>query len=307
MSSFGATFRVDAVERAVIRVEAVQIVTSANDSWRGQWTHREWRPPALARFVELIWESEGTVTEDLDRHFPHGRIELLLNLGGGRFDLVEPTGSPRFRSTWVCGMQLGPTVTKQPRTHRVMGIRLHPAGAYALFATPLRTITNLVVELRDLVGPTADELVERCREAAAPEARFRLAAEWIAARVRDALPVQPAVAWAAAQIESRHGDIAIAQLRGETGLSKTRLAAAFREQIGVSPKLFARIVRFRRALAMVESGPTSLADVALAAGYYDQPHFNAEFREMSGLTPGELLVAYYPSGVPVPSPDGRAR
>jgi AraC-like DNA-binding protein len=290
----------------VIGVDAVHIVTSANDSWRGRWTHREWRPPALERFVELVWESEGTTTEDLDRHFPHGRIELLLNLGGERFDLVEPAGSPRFRTTWVCGMQLGPTVTKQPRTHRVMGIRLHPAGAYALFATPLRTITGLVVELRDLVGPAADELVERCRETASPEGRFGLAAAWIAARVGDARPVEPSVAWAAAQIESRHGDVPIATLRSETGLSKTRLAAAFREQIGVSPKVFARIVRFRRALAMVESGPTSLADVALATGYYDQPHFNAEFREMSGVTPGELLVARYRSGVPIPPPGRRA-
>jgi AraC-like DNA-binding protein len=288
-------------------VVAVHIVTSANDSWRGRWTYREWRPPALEQFVELIWESEGTTTEDLDRHFPHGRIELLLNLGGERYDLLEPTGSPRFEMTWVCGMQLGPTVTRQPRSHRVLGIRLHPAGAYALLATPLRAITGLVVELRDLVGSAADELVERCREATTPEARFRLAAAWIAARVGDALPVEPAVAWAAAQIESRHGDVPIAELRGETGLSKARLAAAFREQIGVSPKVFARIVRFRRALAMVEGGPTSLADVALAAGYYDQPHFNAEFREMSGLTPGELLVARYPSGVPILPRDRRER
>lgn len=285
----------------------MRIVTTANDSWRGRWTHREWRPPALDRFVELIWESEGTTTEDLDRHFPHGRIELLLNLGGERFDLIEPNGSPRFRMTWVCGMQLGPTVTKQPRTHRVLGIRLHPAGAYGLFATPLRTITGLVVELRDLVGPSADELVERCREAASPEARFRLAAAWIASRVGNARPVEPAVAWVAAKIEACHGDVPIAALRRETGLSKTRLAAAFREQIGVSPKVFARIVRFRRALAMVEGGPASLADVALEAGYYDQPHFNAEFREMSGLTPGELLVAYYPSGVPIVPPGRRER
>jgi AraC-like DNA-binding protein len=285
----------------------VRIVTSANESWRGRWTYREWRPPALEQFVELIWESEGTTTEDLDRHFPHGRIELLLNLGGERYDLLEPTGSPRFRATWLCGMQLGPTVTRQPRSHRVLGIRLHPAGAYALFATPLCTITGLVVELRDLVGAAAEELVERCREAASPAARFRLAAAWLAGRVGDALPVEPAVAWAAGRIEARHGDVPIAELRSETGLSKARLVAAFREQIGVSPKVFARIVRFRRALAMVEGGPASLADVALAAGYYDQPHFNAEFRDLSGLTPGALLVARYPSGVPIPSPGRPAR
>jgi AraC-like DNA-binding protein len=202
-------------------------------------------------------------------------------------------------------MQLGPTVTTQPRRHGVLGIRLYPAGAYALLATPLRAITGLVVELRDLVGSTADELIERCREATSAEARFRITAAWIAARVGGARPVEPAVAWAAAEIESRNGDVPITELRVETGFSKTRLATAFRDQIGVPPKLFARIVRFRRALAMVESGASPLADVALAAGYYDQPHFNAEFRELSGLTPGELLVARYPSGVPILPPGRR--
>jgi AraC-like DNA-binding protein len=287
----------------VLPSNRVHVLRLRNDDHRGRWSYCEWRRPVgLERFVELIWESEGTTTEELDRHFPHGRIELLLNLGGERFDLVEPTGATRFASTWLVGMQLGPTVTTQPRRHRVLGIRLLPTGAYALFGTPLRAFTGIVVELRDLVGAPADELVDRCRETADADARLKLAAAWIAARIGSARPVDPAVAWAAETIESRNGDVAIADLRAETGLSKTRLAAAFREQVGVPPKLFARIVRFRRALAMVEQGPASLADVALESGYYDQPHFNAEFRELAGLTPRQLLHARYPSGVPIPAP-----
>jgi AraC-like DNA-binding protein len=281
----------------------VQLLRFDNDDHRGSWTYREWKPPQLERFVELIWESEGTATEDLDRHYPHGRIELLLNLGGDRFDLVDPDG-PGFESTWLVGILMRPTVCTQPRRHRVLGIRLHPTGAYALFATPLREITGLVVELRDVVGACADELVDRCRAADSTEERFRLAAAWTAARVGGALPVDPALAWATNEIEARHGDVSIARLRAETGFSKARLVDAFRAQVGVTPKQFARIVRFRRALAMVEGGPASLAAVALETGYYDQPHFNAEFRELAGLTPGELLLARYPSGVPI-LPQGR--
>lgn len=170
----------------------------------------------------------------------------------------------------------------QPRRHAVLGIRLCPAGTYALLATPLRCVTGTVVE--------------------SVEARFRIAATWVAARTAGARTVDPAIAWAAAQIEAHGGAVPIAHLRRETGLSKTRLAAAFRDQIGVPPKLYARLVRFRNALAMVESGGP-LADVALAIGYYDQPHFNADFRELTGLSPRELPVARYPSGVPVVRPE----
>jgi hypothetical protein len=59
--------------------------------------------------------------------------------------------------------------------------------------------------------------------------------------------IDPAVAWAAGRIEQSGGAVSIAELRRQTGLSKTRLAEAFRDQIGLAPKLYARVVRFRRA------------------------------------------------------------
>jgi AraC-like DNA-binding protein len=280
-----------------------RIVTAHHDSPRGTWTYSEWRPPALAGLVELLWETRGTTTEPQDRHYPHGMFELLVNLMGNPYRLLEPEGAGTFATTWLVGQQLGPIVTAQPDRHHVLGIRLRPAGAYGLLGAPLRVVTGLVVELEDLVGASVHELVERCRDATAVETRFGIVTTWLAARLGGARRPDPTVAWAADEIDAHDGAIAIAALRKETGLSKTRLAAAFRDQIGVTPKIYARLVRFRRALAMVEGGAGALADVALAAGYYDQPHFNAEFRELTGQSPRELLIARYPSGVPVPVPD----
>ena len=277
----------------------MQVAVQRVESSRGSWTYWECRPTALAPWVDRIWHSEGTTTDVHDRHFPHGMIELLVNVGGDRFDLLEPAGTARFATTWLCGQLLGPTVCTQPPRHSVLGIRLRPSGAFALLATPLSEITNLVVELEDVLGVAARDLVRRGRDATTVEARLRIAAAWLAARFADARPADPAVAWAAGQIDEHGGDVPIALLRAETGFSKARLAAAFRDQIGVTPKRYARIVRFRHALGLIERGARSLADVALASGYYDQPHFNADFRELTGLSPRELAVSYYPSGIAV--------
>ena len=57
----------------------------------------------------------------------------------------------------------------------------------------------------------------------------------------------------------------------------------------MAPKLYARIVRFSRAVELLAAGG-ALTDVALAAGYYDQPHMNADFRELSGLTPRAFAI-----------------
>ena len=106
----------------------------------------------------------------------------------------------------------------------------------------------------------------------------------------------PEGAWSAARIDRTHGDVAIGALRRETGFSPARLAALFREEIGLPPKLYARVVRFRRVLKILQDGRAPLADVALDAAFYVQPDMTAEFRELSGITPGEFLLARHPVG-----------
>jgi AraC-like DNA-binding protein len=64
----------------------------------------------------------------------------------------------------------------------------------------------------------------------------------------------------------------------------------FRDTVGVSPKAFARLARFRRALrAARDNAPASWASIAASAGYYDQAHLIAEFRAIAGVTPRALL------------------
>jgi AraC-like DNA-binding protein len=184
-----------------------------------------------------------------------------------------------------------------PRVHRVLGIRLRPAGAYALLRMPMREVTDLTLNLAELVGPAADELAERCHAAPSVEERFAIAARWIVLRVAESRAVEPEIAWSAAAIERTGGGVPIGALRAETGFSKTRLAAGFREQIGVTPKLYARIVRFRRLLELLDRGGAPLVDVALEAGFYDQPHMALEFRELAGVAPREFLASRYPGGI----------
>ena len=273
----------------------MRIVTINHDSPRGRWTLSQWRPEHLAGAVEVVWESEGTAWEPEDRHYPSPTVELLVNVSGDRYRLIVPEGAEFFDDAWLAGVQTGPVVTNVPRgASTVLGVRLTPAGAYALLALPMREVAGFVANLEDLVGGAARDLTDRCRHAASREERFRIAASWIAERVSRARGVSPEVAWSATQIERSGGQVPITALREETGLSKTRLVAAFRDQIGVAPKLYARIVRFSRAAGMLEAGTGPLTDVALAAGYYDQPHMNAEFRELTGLTPGEFFARAHP-------------
>lgn len=274
----------------------MNIVVHRIDSDLGVWTHSEWRPSPghpLASVVERIWDFEGRTTHRRERVFPNGNVELIVQLDDRYHDVhdgVEELTSP----TCVTGVQAGPMVVQAPRRPcRVLGVRFHPPGAWAVLEHPLAELTGVTIDLRDIAGSAAEELADRCADAVDARDRLCRTIGWLGDRLNRSSMVSrtsPAVCWVADRIIAERGAVRIASLRDRTGLGAGRLAAAFLEQVGVTPKRFARVHRFRHALDMLNGRVSSLADIALRAGYYDQPHMNAEFRELAGLTPGEFLA-----------------
>ena len=270
-----------------------------NDAF-GAWTYRYCRPTHLAGLVDHIWLFDGSMTCLRERTFPNGLFEIIVQLGE-LYKVVED------RSTWICpatcvtGLQLQHLVVEAPAARtKVLGIRLTPAGAYAVLARPMHEITSLTVDLLDVGGAAGAELADACDNARTLDACVRAAVVWVEKRIGRGRRVNPAVAWMLGQIRARDGAVSIGQLRDRTGWSKTRLSSVFADEVGVSPKQYARVMRFSRALKLVHQEDSALADIAAAAGYYDQSHLNAEFRELSGLTPTEFQSAHrYPNSVSV--------
>jgi AraC-like DNA-binding protein len=89
----------------------------------------------------------------------------------------------------------------------------------------------------------------------------------------------------------------VGALAGEVGWSRKHLINRFRDQVGLSPKVMARVLRFHRAVDLLAHGVPSYVDVAVTCGFYDQAHMNREFRALAGCTPGELAAPRRPSAV----------
>src|SRR5262249_50599990 len=149
----------------------------------------------------LFWYFEGPTAHRRKRVFPTGKVELLVNMGEP-YHTLEGGGLEVVRDACLSGMQAGPLVLAQPARPSVLGVRLRPAGAFALLSAPLRETTGLIVDLDALFGRATRELVERCRDAASIGERFRIVADWLLRRIALARAATPAVAWSAARIES---------------------------------------------------------------------------------------------------------
>ncbi|MFW6088332.1 MAG: helix-turn-helix domain-containing protein [Gemmatimonadota bacterium] len=262
------------------------------DSDLGCWSLAEWSPPAgtpLARDVVGIWDFEGRITTPRERVFPNGGVEIILQLDDPYRDVGAGDPAP---ATCVTGVHTGAFVIEAPpRPCRVIGIRLHPPAAWALLGHPMSELADRTTDLELVLGRDVAELAERCHGLRSGSERVRRVVGWLGGRLAEGRTpaVDPAVLHVTHAIARTAGRTSIEPLRQATGLSSAGLADRFRRQVGVTPKRYARIHRFRWALGLLGEPEPDLATVARSAGYYDQPHMNADFRRMAGLTPGAYV------------------
>lgn len=266
--------------------------TEPRGSALGIWTSTAWQPvpgSPLAGAVERIWHFDGTLHAARERVFPNATLELIVQLDTPhRPGIDQPADC--FPALCVTGLRTTAEVVEAPASRcRVLGVILAPAAAFALLGSALADYTAKTVDMHDPIGAAAEELATRVHDARDGTAAVHAAAAWAEQRLAHGRESDATVARAVAAIAADGGTRSIVALDAWRGHSRTRFTAAFRDQVGVSPKRFARIVRFDRALDALRRGPGSLGDVALATGYYDQAHFTSEFREHAGLTPTAYL------------------
>jgi AraC-like DNA-binding protein len=149
-------------------------------------------------------------------------------------------------------------------------------------------VTNQAISLEAVWGAAASSLRERLAEAATPEARIRILEQCLLGRLRGSSDRAPALRMALEAFEDPHLE-SVAEVNRRTGLSPKKLLALFGEEIGLTPKAYWRVRRFRAALKALGQGRSGAA-VACEYGYADQSHFLREFKAIAGSSPGEYLA-----------------
>lgn len=184
-----------------------------------------------------------------------------------------------------------------PGGQRTVFARLHMSTYEAVLGVPASEIAGRIVALGDLWGDVATQrLLGRLASAHDAVAAAAILENAIAERIAMAGRPDPH-AQLAFHAAARLASANVSTVAGDLGVSERHLRRVFREATGVSPKAFAKLTRFHRALdAAHAKGDTSWADIAAAAGYYDQAHLIAEFRAIAGTTPRALLAELQGAG-----------
>ena len=230
-------------------------------------------PPHLAEAVECFWTMES---DKSFRHrvLPDGCADIIFTRDSSRASLTVVGAMTRFADFHIAPKQL------------TVGVRFRPGMWTEHFGVPGPEITDTLVPLEDLWGPRALAVLTQMADAKSPQQCAALLGR--ALRPSEArTPLQRALAW----MEANPTCVSLDGVAFQTGLSARQFRRNCLQQTGVSPKLLARVLRFRKALARVQSQAGEHAGLAVDCGYFDQSHFIAEFQRFAGQTPAAYLRA----------------
>lgn len=226
---------------------------------------------------------------------PSGDLTVVISLD----EPMELAGSGRFE-TMVGGLTSRSVAIRHDGTQYGVQLALTPLGARAILGVPAAALAEEVVALDELLGPIGGELVDRLRGAATWPARFRVLDAVLAQRVSAASApghgLRPEVAEAWRRLVASRGQVQVGALSAALGWSRRHLGDRFRSEIGLTPKVAARVLRFEHAHQLATTvDPPSWADVATVAGYADQAHLVRDWQAFTGRSPtawrrGEVLL-----------------
>jgi AraC-like DNA-binding protein len=256
---------------------------------RENWYVEVAPPAALADCVLSFWEMRIPALPGIAkvRILPNACVDIVLyasdaSRGEGAAGIVAPP-----HRSYVVGSTLSSFIVKSVGWRHVIGASLRPEGVLPLLGIPAGLIGESVAFLDDIIGSGAATIEDRVL-GGSPDGGLGRLAQCLLERRRAAPPPDETTHRAVELVHRARGAGRIDALVDALNVPARRLERNFLANVGMSPKLFSRLVRFDRAVRdLATRGATPWSQFALAHGYTDQAHFINEFREFAGLSPAE--------------------
>jgi AraC-like DNA-binding protein len=240
---------------------------------------------SLQPYISCLWSlhappATGALADRGHQVLPDNGIDILWQNGA--------------HASFAVGMMTAPIIVAPSLLTHTCAVRFKPGAASRFFDLPLDALSDQRASLSDLWGSGHAARIddELWTHALSDRQRLDILERHLLLRLHDRRAAQGSapnlVASAIAAIEASAGAARVDALAGALGVTRQHLGKQFRTQVGLSPKLFARICRFRHAMTMIRSaqpGRMDWAGLAPGLGYFDQAHLIHEFQEFSGATP----------------------
>lgn len=250
--------------------------------------------PLLQPYINVYWSLDLMASEATPyniRVVVEGVADLIFDFGAlhDSTDLRDGRLKGRRNHSYLDAQRDYPMGIYLPGHLDLVAVHFRSGGLAAFLPMPIDEVTNQALDIAWLWGDAIQTLEGQLYEAkATPATQWTLLDAFFLKQL--ALPSSwQAARYVAARLEATGGQVAIGSIAREMGYSVRTLDRYFQAIYGYGPKWYGRLLRFHRALHWLEQSAThSLADIAVACGFYDQSHLTRDFSDLAAISP----VAY---------------
>lgn len=237
-------------------------------------------PPSLARYISCLWSLEAPV-DDMSQ-----RVFTVMSSGfPGLIFQRDPAvftgfGGERLPQLFIFGQATHYGNLQAKGRIQLSGINFRPTALKNLFNLNANELRDEHINIHDLIKTSLTEQLLHADSLEEQANCLFTCFNRLAGRRQDS----GTMLTYAIEILQRGGNIP--HLLNKLNLSERSLERLFQSYIGISPKLYIRIMRFQRSIALLkERSSASLTDIAYSLDYFDQSHFIHDFKRFSGVSP----------------------
>lgn len=248
------------------------------------------KPPyPLSNYVDSLQYVNGN-TKGIG--LPKTALSIVFNIQD-HFRLYSDDSFKSYsqhKKYWIAGLQMSPRYVESYGQSEMMIVQFKTLGAYELLGVPLVEYKNYFIGLDLINSELANQTWERLCESKSISEMFSVGQEFLASLISDSPSLNYKSYNAINLLLKKESGMKVRDMCLNLGVSRKHLNYLFNTYVGVSPKSFLQLKRFRKSLQLLsQSKIDCLTNLAYEIGYFDQPHFINDFKKMTGLTPTDYV------------------
>lgn len=251
--------------------------------------HRHIPKFPLDSYVDCIVYVEGN---NKGVGFPKTAMSLVFNLNHS-FKLFTDhrfTNYTDYKKYWVAGLQTQPTYVESYGQSKMIVIQFKTLGTYAFLNQPLHYFTNNYTYLDCIIKKEADETWEQLQEAKTINEKLLLTEKFLHRRLLTNKIPNDTLISSIDRLLQKSDNMPIGEICRQHNISRKHLNFLFQEYLGISPKMLSSLYRFQSILHKIgKTRPDKLTSIAYELNFFDQAHFNNNFRRFTGIRPNEYI------------------
>lgn len=275
-------------------VKAATVVVHYFEKHNFSMNYQTYQPHTdLASLVKCYWTLDIPAREDPQRQriIPDGCIEMIFILGD---DIKRYTTGNHFiiqPRAMILGQTIQPFFVEPTGHVNSFAVRFYPYGFTSFVTTSLKALANKETPIGELFGEkTAGELKQKIIQASSTKNRIDIIEAFLLDKLKTEKTIYNIVRSAIDTIFLTNGSTSIKSILKDDLSKRRQLERNFLKKVGLSPKQLGKVIRLQTALKMLLNQPSeSLTKIAYESEYYDQAHFNKDFKEFTGTSPTGFL------------------